>query len=352
MRVLPALYQEKKEELMTKLNETTSVAVTSDIWTSNQTQSYLSVTAHFLDSDINLCSAVLGVVHLIKNHTSDNIADELQIVFQEYSILNKISVIVSDSASNMTAAVKKLSIRHLPCFAHTLNLIVRAAIEETPDMPQLQAKVKRIAEYFHRSVNASDRLRQVQSQQNVSELKLINDVETRWNSTLLMFQRFVEIHESVTTSLIQLGKGAMCLSDEELETTKQAVLALAPFLKATEEMSAEKTTTLSKVIPLARSLLTKAKASTSPLAKALEKNMLKRKFHLFETFHFHPLNEATLLDPRFKKIAFKDITSLEQTKARILEEISHATPSAVVDEPVPSTSTSSSADNRTSISRG
>lgn len=70
--------------------------------------------------------------------------------------------------------------------------------------------------------------------------------------------------------------------------------------------------------------------------------MLNRKFHLFETFH--PLNQAALLDPRFKKIVFKDNFSLEQTKTSILKEISYVNPT-MVDEPVPSTSTSSSADD-------
>lgn len=65
-----------------------------------------------------------------------------------------------------------------------------------------------------------------------------------------------------------------------METTKEAVLALAPFLKAIEEMSAEKATTLSKVIPLSRSLLTKAKAATTPLANALAKNHAEQKISL------------------------------------------------------------------------
>lgn len=151
------------------------------------------------------------------------------------------------------------------------------------------------------------------------QTKLINDVQTRWNSTVLMLQRFLEQRDAVTSTLTQLGKGAMCLSDEEYDQMKPIITALLPFLKATEEMSAEKTTTLSKIIPLARSLLQKAKSSPLPLSKALEKHMLTRKFDLLETFS--PLSQATLMDPRFKKIAFKDEANLANVQKSIQAEM-------------------------------
>lgn len=150
-------------------------------------------------------------------------------------------------------------------------------------------------------------------------MKLVNDVPTRWNSTVLMLQRFLEQREAVTATLTQLGKGMMCLPDDEYEQIKPIVNALTPFLKATEEMSAEKATTLSKVIPLARSLLQKARLSALPLSKALEKQMLSRKFDILETFS--PLSQATMLDPRFKKIAFKDDANMTQVRRSIQAEM-------------------------------
>lgn len=84
-------------------------------------------------------------------------------------------------------------------------------------------------------------------------------------------------------------------------------------------MSAEKATKLSKVIPLAQPLLQKARLSTLPLSKSLEKQMLARKFDILETFS--PLSQATVLDPRFKKIAFKDDANNTQVKRAIQEEM-------------------------------
>lgn len=140
----------------------------------------------------------------------------------------------------------------------------------------------------------------------------------------------------------------MCFSDDELEGVKQAVTALKPFPRVTEEMSSEKVTTLSKVIPLTRLLLTrllltKACSMTDiPLAQSLQRHMLARKFEQFETFH--PLNQATLIDPRLKKIAFKETSNLEYTKEKLIEEVTamHLPVSMSTDTPEASTVASSS----------
>ncbi|KAK3773615.1 hypothetical protein RRG08_022324 [Elysia crispata] len=69
-----------------------------------------------------------------------------------------------------------------------------------------------------------------------------------------MLRRYIELHKEVTTVLVMLSKGHMCVSDMDVEKMKSAVEALEPFDLATEEMSAEKRTTLSKVIPIGRQL--------------------------------------------------------------------------------------------------
>merc|ERR1712115_503838 len=48
---LPALYNLKKEEIKKELLESQSVAITTDSWTSISTQSYTTITAHYIDKD-------------------------------------------------------------------------------------------------------------------------------------------------------------------------------------------------------------------------------------------------------------------------------------------------------------
>lgn len=64
----------------------------------------------------------------------------------------------------------------------------------------------------------------------------------------------IEQHEAVTTTLCLLDKSNLCLSVEDIEAMKTAVTLHKPYEAATREMSADQYLTISKVIPLARSL--------------------------------------------------------------------------------------------------
>ena len=72
------------------------------------------------------------------------------------------------------------------------------------------------------------------------QLKLIQDVVTRWNSTYLMFERIASQHEAITTTLCLLDKAQMCLSTDEKEFILKAIALLRPFLQAIEQISGEK----------------------------------------------------------------------------------------------------------------
>ena len=50
-KLLPANYQEASELLMTKLGDVSTIAVTTDIWSSRQGLSYCCLTAHTISND-------------------------------------------------------------------------------------------------------------------------------------------------------------------------------------------------------------------------------------------------------------------------------------------------------------
>ena len=94
----------------------------------------------------------------------------------------------------------------------------------------------------------------LQEQNDKPVKKLVQDVDTRWNSTYYMLERFAEQSDLVTTTLCLLRKNDMCISNEELELINKTVAVLEPFEELTKEMSSEKFTSISKIIPMARGI--------------------------------------------------------------------------------------------------
>lgn len=204
--MLPQAYEEVKSKLMKTLEKGKNIAVTTDIWTSRQTQAYICVTGHLITSDWELKSFILETVQLTQDHTAETICSELERVADEWQIRNKISILVSDNASNMIAAARLTKWYYLPCFAHTLNLVVSSSLNKNESLSAIRKKVKNIVTYFHCSVKASDKLKEIQEQNKLPEQKLIQDIDTRWNSTYFMFARYIEQHDAITTVLCLLGR--------------------------------------------------------------------------------------------------------------------------------------------------
>ena len=54
-----------------------SVALTSDIWSSNAKEDYISVVAHFVSADWELQKKVIGLRLIEVKHTGENIAERV-----------------------------------------------------------------------------------------------------------------------------------------------------------------------------------------------------------------------------------------------------------------------------------
>jgi hypothetical protein len=144
-----------------------------------------------------------------------------------------------------------------------------------------------------------------------------------------MMERLLKLREAVTTALCLSGKNDLCLTNSEFDLMQQIVTVLGAFEKATREMSSESFISLSKIIPLVHLLQCSLGVSATPTVdepqslefrlKAELKRQLKRRFSQLESNH--TLSASTILDPRFKKIAFSSADTAERSIERISREI-------------------------------
>ncbi|KAK7891903.1 hypothetical protein WMY93_023866 [Mugilogobius chulae] len=319
-------YEEKKEKVKTKLQSAPAVTLTADMWTSMNMEAYLAVTCHYIDCENHqICTSVLGVEHFPQQHTAENLAQAKQKVIEEWAIAEKVRCLVTDAAANMIACARKLQIRHTICIAHSLNLTVRKSCDQIETLTDIRNKTRQIVTYFRTSTTAKEKLTQVQLQMGGPVKKLMNEVSTRWNSTYLMFERMAEQKEPVLVSLTSLKTDIPPLNNQEIEIIEETLRVLAPFHQATVELSEEKRVSGSKVIPMLKmlhhSLQRNAHTVTTETAITLVENLKRR---LLETLYslesLSVMTIPTLLDPRFKKIAFLSESKANDAVKRLKSE--------------------------------
>ena len=140
-----------------------------------------------------------------------------------------------------------------------------------------------------------------------------------------MLERFLELKEALVLFFVQ-EKCDDALSPQDWNDVDGLVQVLRPLYDATVEISAEKFTTMSKVIPLTNLLFSFYGEEESGVVGCFKKEIfksLRNRFHWAEGFTNYAV--ATMLDPRFKQVAFSgplQVThACNMAKSEALKEI-------------------------------
>ena len=206
--------------------------------------------------------------------------------------------------------------------------------------------------FFYHSTKAMDTLRLNQTRLDLPDHKLVQQVDTRWNSTYYMVERYLEQHEAIRTTLCLLDRNDLLIPTAHNTVLQEAVKLLGPFENVTRELSSERYTSGSKIIPISRCLqcLVSTQQAARPLAMYLVNEMKGRFLGMEEN---KMLALSTIVDPRFKKLAFVDCDTTEKAIRALVSEASasvHQQNSS--DEPWSSSSSSHTASSTTSSSSG
>ena len=245
------------------------VCLTSDIWSGNAKEDYLSVVAHYINSDWQLEKRVLGLVLIDVSHNGQNIADRVASVLADYGLTDKVFAVTLDNASSNASAMLKLKpilshylgfdvtdepeyascndiasssvnsmFLHQRCACHILNLIVKEALTTLKPLIEtfrtaisfLNSSNQRIAAYKSYCIAIGVRPRKFQL-----------DMEVRWNSTYLMLKHLFP-HKSPFTTFIQAqyprSEGEpFLLTDEHWMIAQKVLSFLELFYDSTVTLS-------------------------------------------------------------------------------------------------------------------
>jgi hypothetical protein len=102
-------FKERHARIAKKLKYVTSVALTSGIWSGNAKLDYISVVAHFVNSDWQLEKRILAMRLTNCSHSSNNIAKRIYVVVNEYELSDKDFAITLDNTSTNNRAMDHLT---------------------------------------------------------------------------------------------------------------------------------------------------------------------------------------------------------------------------------------------------
>ena len=87
---------------------------------------------------------------------------------------------------------------------------------------------------------------------NEQPVVLQNDVDTRWNSTIIMLRSFLRLQVALTRTLRELDKFTTVIMDHEWNFMAFVVSISEPFRRVTVALSGDTYPTLSLVYPVVR----------------------------------------------------------------------------------------------------
>ena len=235
-KVIPEKYVAIRNKVEKQLSAVEYCTITSDLWTASyQNRSYISLTAHFVDSEFSLKSFCLDTIEVVQDHSAQSICDVLSTMFQSWNISHKVFCATTDNAANIVNAASLLGIEHFPCFAHTLQLSVKKALD-VQNVRNTIAQCKKLVQHFKHSTKEMYCLRHKQELLQLPQHELIQDCATRWGSTLCMLQQLSEQQAAIAAVLLE-GKFRYLMPEgKDWSIIDDLLSILEPFQKATEAM--------------------------------------------------------------------------------------------------------------------
>lgn len=335
-KFIPEMFATATSKLEEVLSSTKSrLTLTADCWTSCQTLAFLGITCHWISAKFERKMALLEIENVVERHTAENISQSINDAIEKWcGGRDNIFAIATDNAATMIRATSIVDVRHQPCFAHTLNLIVCDALKEQAVVISMLSNSRRVAGVFHRSPRASELLKRVQLELQMNVLKIPQDISTRWNSAFIMLQAVLK-QKPVLLHIAQeypnegvVAETIRGISYQQWDAMANLVLLLEPFYEVTNLISRSQDSVADQ-IPLICSLKKALErvnhAGLSQTWEKLNRGITTRLSVVTDGIFY---KMATSLDPRYKFKLFSqnDIEQISLELADIIpiEDISEA----------------------------
>ncbi|CAH1106738.1 unnamed protein product [Psylliodes chrysocephalus] len=106
---IDAIYEIEKQNLLKELRDIPYMALTTDCWSSRATESYITLTCHYINRNWQHISHNITTEIMEERHTGINLQNKLEEIMNEWGIMEEcVSAIVHDNAANIVSATRTL----------------------------------------------------------------------------------------------------------------------------------------------------------------------------------------------------------------------------------------------------
>ncbi|XP_067831096.1 E3 SUMO-protein ligase ZBED1-like [Heptranchias perlo] len=329
-------YNLATQQLEHYLHSVQSLTLSTDTWTSQGKQAYLTVVAHFIDCNWHLARCVLKTMPQY-NPAPDNIGELLYSVIGDFGISSKaVSCVVHDSASSLLGSARLLqerfSWRSLCCAGRMLQLCIKLGLQ-VDQVQHTLSMARRIVNYFHHSAKAGLELNSKLEEMNKEKLKLVMDTATRWSSTFDMCERLLELRWAVSMVLEEDRAAHLTvqnLSDHQWKLLQDLLPILKTLKVASSFLSEEHNASVSSLIPCLHGVMTALMhhhGDPGCIVKTVSakiRSEIGKRWHLSDDDEMleSPAIVASFLDPRFKDLRFLNADTRDEVHNKVKNMLS------------------------------
>ncbi|KAL0012131.1 hypothetical protein SO802_007239 [Lithocarpus litseifolius] len=314
-RDIKKIYNEKKQKTMVEIDKNASkVAITTDLWTANNSKrSFMVITTHYISDSWTLESRVIRFIRMPSPHDKFSLSKILLECLADWNIDLKLSAITVDNASNNDGMMKLISdklqasslilggkLLHVRCAAHILNLVVQEGLNVIGDGIE---KVRSSVYFWSQSPKRTEIFEKISRQSHIASTKeLVLDCRTRWNSTYLMLSTALIYKDVFPRLLCCEPQYQSAPTNRDWEVAQIVCEKLGYFHKVTELLSGTAYPTANHYFPSVFQLkmeLNQWLSSEDELVKKMAAKMLA-KFDKYWSDVHDIMSLAIVLDPRYK----------------------------------------------------
>ncbi|XP_043109561.1 uncharacterized protein LOC122355401 [Puntigrus tetrazona] len=314
---LEQLFSKTIQSVQECLESVDTVALSSEVWNTSTNKTYMTTTCHLIDNAWTQRSYVLETTPLPEEYKPNNFVGQLLKIAAKWRIENKIKVVVTNE-DGIRRDIKNAGLDLIPCFANTLDLVFKEALEASSDWKELVQKSCKISEYFW-NVEAQGNLKKAQIVLQLPQHNLARSKGDKWLSTLNMLERISEQHEAIRQVLIEFNIDLL-LSKHEYKNVTKITTSLKAFWEVVSPT--KRYHSLSNIIPQVEAIRKKLKELQS--GNEFAKELAQRLNHHFSRAKENDwLTLSTALDLRHRDISLSEKKTSTRIKKTITAEMKH-----------------------------